>query len=64
MDMSVSKPQEIVKDREAWWAAGHGVTKSGLDMTEWLNNNIKYGDEIIILVYPTRLLILVEGSFK
>ena len=34
MDMSVSKPQEIVKDREAWWAAGHGVTKSGLDMTE------------------------------
>ena len=28
MDMSLSKCQEIVKDREAWHAAVHGVTKS------------------------------------
>ena len=28
MDMSFSKLQEIVKDREAWHAAVHGVTKS------------------------------------
>ena len=28
MDMSLSKPQEIVKNREAWPAAVHGVTKS------------------------------------
>jgi len=27
MDMSVSKLQELVKDREAWHAAVHGVTK-------------------------------------
>ena len=28
MDMSLSKLQEIVKDREAWRAAAHGVPKS------------------------------------
>ena len=28
MDMSVSKLREVVKDREAWLAAVHGVTKS------------------------------------
>ena len=28
MDMSLNKLQEIVKDREAWYAAVHGVTKN------------------------------------
>ena len=28
MDMSLSKFQEIMKDREAWYAAVHGVTKN------------------------------------
>ena len=33
MDMSLSKLQYIVKDREAWHAAVHGVSKSRLDFT-------------------------------
>ena len=35
-DMSLSKFQEMVKDREAWCAAVHGGCKE-LDMTEQLN---------------------------
>ena len=38
MDMNWSKLQEIVKDREAWHTAVHGVTES--DITEQLNNNV------------------------
>ena len=34
-NMSLSKPQEILKDREAWHATVHGVAES--NMAECLN---------------------------
>ena len=39
MDMSLSKLQERVKDREAWYAATHGVKKSRTQLSDWTMNN-------------------------
>ena len=46
MDMNLSKPQEIVENREAWHGAVHGVAE--LHTTQWLNNN-----DIVLLTYES-----------
>ena len=42
MDMSLTKLQEMVKDREAWHAEVHGDLKES-DMTDQLNNSNNNG---------------------
>ena len=47
MDMSLSKHQEIVKDREFWCAAIHGVSKSQTWLSNWIRTNATTWEKLI-----------------
>jgi len=55
MDMSLSNPQEMVMDREAWRAAAHGVTKSWTRLSDWTELNLEFNIliDFLIIKYHT-----------
>ena len=40
MDVSLSKLQKMVKNRKAWCAAVHGVTKNQTRLKDWKSNRL------------------------
>ena len=52
MDMSLSKLQEVVLDREAWYAVIHEVTKSRTWLSDWT--------ELILMLMELSYVFLVD----
>ena len=57
MDMSLSKLQKMVKDREAWRAAVHS------DMTEQLNNLVSWLSVCLGSTFSPSLFLLQDGAY-
>ena len=51
MDMNLSKPWEIMKDRGAWSAAVHGVTKSWTGLSNWITSYSTIWSKELVKVY-------------
>ena len=63
VDMSLTKLREIVKDRDAWRAAVHGVAKSRARLNDWtklkLNNFVRIlWLYVFVIINPFNLWIL------
>ena len=61
MDVSLSEFRELVLDREAWWAAIHGVAKSQTRLSNWTELNDSWHHESLLIHF---VQIISFNSYK
>ena len=68
MDMSLSKLQEIVKDREAWCGSVHGVAKNQTQLSDWTTMSWPHAVIVMELILELRdsdfLVFSIKPSFS
>ena len=64
MDMSLSKLQELVMDREAWHTAVHGVSKSWTRLSDWTELIDRDSQMISIRIWDTLDFTIYRSNSK
>ena len=63
MNMNLGKLQEIVRDREVWHAAVHGIAKSRTRLSNWITTT-HFQITLHSILFPQKWWAPLEGTFR